>query len=44
VVGFYDNGNDASGSIKGGEFLVLLSDHWLLRNDCTMEFIGCDCI
>jgi hypothetical protein len=33
VAGPCENGNESSGSIKGGEFLDYLSDSWLLKKD-----------
>jgi hypothetical protein len=33
--GSYEHGNEISGSIKGGEFLELLSDCQLLKKDCA---------
>ena len=39
-----DDSGGPPGSVKGGEFLAMLSDYWLLRNECNVEFIGCDCM
>lgn len=44
MVGLHDEGSGPPGSVKGGEFLAMLCDYWLLRNDCSVEFIGCNCI
>jgi hypothetical protein len=33
VAGFYEHGNEPSGSIKCWEFLEWLSDWWLLKKD-----------
>jgi len=33
VTGSCENGNETSGSSKGGEFFDLLSDYQLLKND-----------
>jgi hypothetical protein len=33
VAGCSEHGNEPSGSIKGGEFLDLLSDYYLLKKD-----------
>jgi hypothetical protein len=35
VAGSCEHGNEASGSIKGGEFLDYLSDYQFLRKDCV---------
>jgi hypothetical protein len=32
-VGFFEHGNEPSGSIKEGEFLDYLSEYQLLKND-----------
>jgi hypothetical protein len=33
VAGSYENSNEPSGSVKVGDFLDQLSDHWLLKKD-----------
>lgn len=44
MVGLYDDGGGPPGSVKDGEFLAVLNDYCLLRNYCSMEFIGCNCM
>lgn len=39
-----DDSGGPPGSVISGEFLAMLNDYWLLRNDCSMEFICCDCM
>jgi hypothetical protein len=44
VVGLRDDGGGPRGSVKGGEFLAVLSGYWLLGNYCSMAFVGCNCL
>jgi len=39
VAGLHDDSGGPPGSIKSDEYLAMLSDYWLLRSDCNMEFI-----
>lgn len=37
---FCEHGNELSNSVTGGEFLVELSDSWLLKRElCSMELL-----
>jgi hypothetical protein len=38
VAGCYEHGNGLSGSIKGGKFLVQLSDYQLLKKGTASSF------
>jgi hypothetical protein len=38
VAGFYEYGNELSGSLKGGELLGYVSDYWLLKMGCAVKW------
>jgi hypothetical protein len=40
MVGSCENGNEPSGSIKGGEFFDCLNDYWLLKKGSSIDLFS----